>query len=125
MSPTGLDARTPGVDNDAGTGATARPREHPHRVPPLPAGQQSCCCPARAFVRVRVPPDRTRPEPTDLYLCAHHFRAGRTALTSVGAVAFDGAGAQMTSSSPVFLPCETRGRAGQPAPPEPRGVAAR
>lgn len=119
MRLTGLDAQLQDVEQRAGTAPA--PLSH---VTPLPAGKRSCCCPAQAFVRVLVPAGGTRPGPTDLYLCAHHFRASRAALTRIGAVAVDGHGAEMTSSSPVFLPWETPGRAGEPAPPAPRGVPA-
>jgi hypothetical protein len=113
MRVTNFDARPPGVGAEAGTATIAPARDPLRRVPPLPAGQRSCCCPARAFVRVLVPAGGTRAAPSDLYLCAHHFRAGRTALTRIGAVAFDGHGAEMTSSSPVFLTQDTPARAEQ------------
>jgi hypothetical protein len=46
----------------------------------------ACCCPARATVRVTVPPTQVRPHQTDLMLCGHHYRASRGALAAVGAV---------------------------------------
>ena len=117
MRLTKFDARPPGVATEAKTGAFAPASDPLRRVPPLPAGQQSCCCPARAFVRafvrVLVPAGGTRAAPTDLYLCAHHFRTGRAALTRIGAVAFDGHGDEMTSSSPVFLAEDTSARTEQ------------
>ncbi len=124
MGLTGLDPHRQDVTAGTGAAAPARPPDQLRRVPPLPAGQRACCCPAQAFVRVLVPAGGPRPKPTDLYLCAHHFRAGRAALTRIGAVAFDGRGAEMTRSSPVFLPWETPGSAGGPASPVPTCVPA-
>jgi hypothetical protein len=46
----------------------------------------ACCCPARATVRVTMPPTPARPHETDLMLCGHHYRASRAALAVVGAV---------------------------------------
>ena len=48
-------------------------------------GDQACCCPARAAVRVVMPPSPARPHPTDLLLCAHHFRMSREALVAAQA----------------------------------------
>lgn len=50
-----------------------------------PAGV-ACCCPARATVRVVMPPIQDRPHETDLLLCAHHYRASRAALAAAHAV---------------------------------------
>ena len=46
----------------------------------------ACCCPARATVRVVMPPIQARPHETDLLLCGHHYRAARTALAAARAV---------------------------------------
>jgi hypothetical protein len=46
----------------------------------------ACCCPARATVRVTMPPIQARPHETDLLLCAHHYRASRPALATAHAV---------------------------------------
>jgi hypothetical protein len=48
-------------------------------------GDQACCCPARAVVRVIMPPSPARPHTTDLLLCAHHFRMSRRALAAAQA----------------------------------------
>ena len=48
-------------------------------------GDQACCCPARAVVRVIMPPSSARPHTTDLLLCAHHFRVSRRALIAAQA----------------------------------------
>ena len=50
-----------------------------------PAGL-ACCCPARATVRVTMPPTQARPRETDLLLCGHHYRASRVALAVARAV---------------------------------------
>jgi hypothetical protein len=47
---------------------------------------RACCCPAKAVVRVVIPPTPTRPHPTDLLLCGHHYRASRRALAAARAV---------------------------------------
>jgi hypothetical protein len=46
----------------------------------------ACCCPAKAAVRVIMPPTQARPHETDLLLCGHHYRASRTALAAAHAV---------------------------------------
>ena len=46
----------------------------------------ACCCPAKATVRVTMPPTQARPHETDLLLCGHHYRALRNALAAAGAV---------------------------------------
>ena len=50
-----------------------------------PAGL-ACCCPAKAMVRVTMPPAQARPRETDLLLCGHHYRASRTALAAAAGV---------------------------------------
>jgi hypothetical protein len=50
-----------------------------------PAGP-ACCCPARAAVRVTMPPTQARTHETDLLLCGHHFRVSRTAIAAAHAV---------------------------------------
>jgi hypothetical protein len=47
---------------------------------------RACCCPAKAVVQVVIPPTPTRPHPTDLLLCGHHYRASRRALAAGRAV---------------------------------------
>jgi hypothetical protein len=48
---------------------------------PAPAlASRACCCPARAVVRVVLPPTADRPHETDLLLCGHHYRVSRQAL---------------------------------------------
>jgi hypothetical protein len=46
----------------------------------------ACCCPAKAAVRVTMPPTRPRRHETDLLLCGHHYRASRAALTAAHAM---------------------------------------
>lgn len=41
---------------------------------------RACCCPASPAVMAIVPAGGGRPEPTDLLLCGHHYRASRIAL---------------------------------------------
>jgi hypothetical protein len=44
--------------------------------------EHTCCCPAKAVVRVTMPPAPGRPHETDLLLCGHHYRVSRHALAS-------------------------------------------
>ena len=46
---------------------------------------RACCCPAKAVVRVTVPPTPARPRPTDLLLCGHHYRVSRDVLAAASA----------------------------------------
>jgi len=55
----------------------------------LGVGERACCCPARPVVRVMMPATATRPEPVDLLLCGHHYRASQAALRAAGAVVYD------------------------------------
>ena len=45
----------------------------------------ACCCPAMPVVRVVMPPTLTRPHPTDLLLCGHHYRVSRQRLAALNA----------------------------------------
>jgi hypothetical protein len=51
--------------------------------------EPACCCPARPLVRVMMPATATRPDPVDLLLCGHHYRASQAALHAAGAAAYD------------------------------------
>jgi hypothetical protein len=57
---------------------------------------RACCCPARPAVVAIMPPAPGRDHPTDLLLCAHHYRVSRVALERAGAAVFDDAGRQVT-----------------------------
>jgi hypothetical protein len=46
---------------------------------------RACCCPAKAKVRVIMPPTAARPHQTDLLLCGHHYRVSRQALAAAHA----------------------------------------
>jgi hypothetical protein len=48
-------------------------------------GDRSCCCVARALVRVVMPPAEGRPHETELLLCGHHYRVSRAALSAAHA----------------------------------------
>ena len=61
----------------------------------LRTASRACCCPARPVVVAVMPPAPGRDHPTDLLLCAHHYRASRAALDRAGAAVFDGAGRQV------------------------------
>ena len=51
--------------------------------------QQADCCVARAAYRIVLPAGQSRPRPTELLLCGHHFRASQDSLCRAGATAFD------------------------------------
>ncbi len=53
-------------------------------MPPAVTGP-ACCCPAMPVVRVVLPPTQTRPHPTDLLLCGHHYRVSRQRLAALNA----------------------------------------
>jgi hypothetical protein len=69
---------------------------------------RSCCCPATPMVRVLIPATSQCPRRVDLLLCRHHYRASRTALAALGAVAIDKAGAVLELAP---AGSETRGTA--------------
>lgn len=54
--------------------------------------ERACCCPAKPLFRVVMPAIAGRPEPVDLLLCGHHYRAGKATLESAGAAVYDGRG---------------------------------
>lgn len=61
------------------------PRQLPGNTAGSPAvsaspAHRACCCPDEAVVRIVMPPSPTRPQTTDLLLCAHHYRISRHAL---------------------------------------------
>jgi hypothetical protein len=56
---------------------------------PTGAGDQACCCVARAVVRVVMPPAPGRPHETELLLCGHHYRVARHALAAAHARVHD------------------------------------
>ena len=55
--------------------------------------ERACCCPARPVVRVVMPATASRPDPVDLLLCGHHYRAGQAALLAAGTAVYDERGA--------------------------------
>jgi hypothetical protein len=52
---------------------------------PSGPADQACCCAAKPAVRVTMPPTAARPRPTDLLLCAHHYRASHRSLEAARA----------------------------------------
>ena len=51
--------------------------------------QQADCCIARAAYQTTIPPAGQRPRPTELLLCAHHYRQSRAALAEANALVCD------------------------------------
>ena len=79
-----MDARfQPSVRKDAHPAFRPLDDTIPAREAP---GDLADCCPAKAAVRVTMPPTTARPHETDLLLCGHHYRASRAALTDAHAV---------------------------------------
>jgi hypothetical protein len=68
----------------------------------LRTADRACCCPARPVVTAVMPPAPGRDHPTDLLLCAHHYRASRAALDA-GAAVFDGTGRRVMPPAGVLL----------------------
>ncbi len=66
---------------------------------PIAASERACCCPARPMVTVMMPPAASRPYPTDLLLCGHHYRVSQAALRAAGATAYDQVGAAITGDA--------------------------
>jgi hypothetical protein len=54
-------------------------------VSPADLPGRACCCPAKAAVRVIMPPAQGRPGETDLLLCGHHYLVSRRTLSAAGA----------------------------------------
>ena len=52
----------------------------------LALAPRACCCSAKPAVAAIMPPNPDRPEPVDLLLCAHHYRASAGCLQAAGAV---------------------------------------
>jgi hypothetical protein len=47
--------------------------------------ERACCCAAKPAVIAVMPANERRMRPTDLLLCAHHYRASKLALAAAGA----------------------------------------
>jgi hypothetical protein len=47
--------------------------------------ERACCCPARPAIIAIMPPAASRPHPTDLLLCRHHYRVSQRSLADAGA----------------------------------------
>ena len=67
--------------------AVVRPLDDliPSRDASADLADRACCCPAKAKVRVIMPPTAARPHETDLLLCGHHYRVSRQALAAAHA----------------------------------------
>ena len=66
---------------------------------PIAVNDRACCCPARPVVSVVMPPTASRPYPTDLLLCGHHYRVSQASLRAAGATVYDQAGATITGDA--------------------------
>ena len=67
----------------------------------LRTAERACCCSARPIVVAVMPPSPDRDHPTDLMLCAHHYRVAREALAAYGASVFDQDGQQLVPGGPA------------------------
>jgi hypothetical protein len=63
-------------------GGATLPLDNTIRACEVPAclTERACCCPAKAVVRVVMPPTSARPHRTELLLCGHHYRVSRQSL---------------------------------------------
>jgi hypothetical protein len=74
---------------------------------PLASADRACCCAAWPVVMAVMPATARRPEPVDLLLCGHHYRASKDALERAGAVIYDSrvilaeASDEIASTAPV------------------------
>jgi len=57
---------------------------------------RACCCVAKPTVIAIMPPAAGRPDPVELLLCWHHYRASRQALAAAGATILDINGIPLT-----------------------------
>lgn len=75
----------------------AQPESASYRIDwrALRSADRACCCPAGPAVIVVLPPAPSRPHPTDLLLCRHHYRVSQKALAAAGAAAFSMRGAAL------------------------------
>lgn len=81
----GMNARSLRSSAGKGDGAAALfDADSRQVVLPVPA-DRSCCCVAKAVVRVVMPPTPARPHETELLLCGHHYRVSRQALAAAHA----------------------------------------
>jgi hypothetical protein len=82
-----MDTRSSHPSAKNNDGAAWRPLDDalPARESSAGLDDRACCCPAKAKVRVIMPPTAARPHQTDLLLCGHHYRASRQALAAVHA----------------------------------------
>jgi hypothetical protein len=69
----------------------------------LRAASRACCCPARPVVMVIMPAAPGRDHPTDLLLCAHHYRVSCVALMAADAAVFDAAGRAVIPPARILL----------------------
>jgi hypothetical protein len=78
----------------------------------LGVSDRADCCPARPVVRAILPATATRPEPVDLLLCGHHYRASRAALHAAGAAIYDEQGALLMDAAQRRTPQHQTAAAG-------------
>ena len=58
---------------------------------PIPPTARACCCPAMPLFQA-VLPSSTAAQPTELLLCAHHYRRSAARLRELGCAIYDRAG---------------------------------
>jgi hypothetical protein len=72
------------------TGSAPSPLDAAAWVMRLALAPRACCCSAKPAVAAVMPTSPARPEPVDLLLCAHHYRASAVGLELAGAVIHTG-----------------------------------
>ncbi len=64
----------------------------------LQHADRACCCSAQPLVIAVLPPHASRPHPTELLFCRHHYRDLCVPLAVAGAACFDIHGVVVTSA---------------------------
>lgn len=112
LAPSGswVDSELMATENTRRTDATSvgrqstQTRPDDQMEPPSTLGEaRADCCSAKPAVRLVLSMPLPSGHPAELLMCAHHYRANRSALAQIGATAFD-CGANHYSAEGSFLP---------------------
>jgi hypothetical protein len=89
LYPSGTDPKTARPEVLHSEGGPQPPGAHAIDWHSARLAARACCCSAKPAVIAVMPASASRPHPTDLLLCAHHYRASRHALDLAGARVLD------------------------------------
>jgi hypothetical protein len=92
LHPSGTDPNTAQSEVLRSEGGSEPPRAHAIDWRSARLAGRACCCAAKPAIIAVMPPTASRPHPTDLLLCGHHYRASRHTLELAGATVLDLAG---------------------------------